>query len=197
VDTNVTTTGVTFNGAAFTHLFNTETAGSSLYYLRSPAVTTANIVISYSAGGVFSEAIAVSYAGIDLTGFDGTSNTLDGTSEANYSSTVSTNSNNCWGVGFAHSTAGGNVGAGVSGSMSTVVLASTFLNAVIGDTNGPVSPAGNLMFTTGDGGGTPNIAEHFFVSLLPALTSVVSDTGAPFDDSLAVRSGNERRRIIW
>lgn len=188
-------TSITFNGISLTPLFISATPiGSYLYYLTSPSVATANIVINFAGGSISMEANAVSYAGVDLSSFDTPlSETVDPTSEVSYSSTVATASNNCWGVGWAHSVADQVVSIG--GSFTLVVLSALFNNGAIADTNGPVHPAGSLTFTSS--GTTANTAEHLFASLRPALTAVFSDAGARFDEALAVRSGNERRITIW
>jgi hypothetical protein len=162
-------TSVTFNGVSLTLLFNTRGsttgAGLQLYYLKAPPLTTANIVITMPGASVFMDAAAVSYSGVDLISFDATSSTLDGVSEVSYSSTGTTIANNCWGVGFAHSTNDSTVSVG--GDFALVVIAATFFNCLIADTNGPVSPARALTFTTS--GNAANVAEHVFVSLRPAL----------------------------
>lgn len=164
-------TSVTFNGRALTIQAN-NILNSYLYYLIHPDPVTANIVINFAGGSIFAEAVAVSYSGVDLTGFDGTSSTIDGVSEPTYTSTVSTVADNCWGIGFATSS-GDNVGGGASGSFSTTVIGATFLNALACDTNGPIHPARNLTFTTISGSNVNNTACHIFVSLRPAVITGV------------------------
>lgn len=160
---------VNFNGTPLTVLYDNTISGtgSVTYYLKNPAVTTANIVVDFGAAQPSMEAVAVSYSGVDLGAFDATSNTLDGVSEVTYSSTVATVTDNSWGVGFAHGITG-NVNGGFSGSFTTVVIAAAFLNTAIGDTNAAVHPAGNLTFSSTSTSGA-NTSEHVFVSLRPVV----------------------------
>lgn len=171
IDASEAPTSVTFNGRALNILLST-TIKSYLYYLINPDPVTANIVINFAGGSVFAEAVAVSYSGVDLTGFDGTSNTTDGVSEPTYTSTVSTVADNCWGVGFATAT-NDNVGGGASGDFSTTVIATTFFNGLACDTNGPIHPARNLTFTTITGSSVNDTQCHVFVSLRPAVITGV------------------------
>ena len=174
IDPGTAPTSVTFNGNAMTLLLS-STSGKKLYYMFSPGVVTANIVINF-AGNEFAEAAAISYKGVDITGFDASSVTQDATSEATYTSTVSTNVDACWGVGCSSTT--DSSCSGMSGSFTQRVLCSTFANAQLGDTNGLVHPAGSLTFTTTLGAAGHD--SHLFVSIRPEPPREFLQGGASF-----------------
>lgn len=137
-------TGVTYNGVAMTQLKKvdggTNDVFNYVYGLLSPDTGAHDISISYT-GGQYVSATAGSYTGVLQSGLP------DATAEAHYDSTgttslnttITTVLNNCY-VGVFGYANGGNH----SLTNATIRIATTVGDAIWGDSNSAISPAGNL-----------------------------------------------------
>jgi hypothetical protein len=93
-------TGVTYNGSAMTLLSvtgsGTPVGRTAIYYTKSPAATTANVVASFTGTVDQSAIIAAVFSGVDQTNtFSGTAQTGNGTGATTSSLTHTTADKNC------------------------------------------------------------------------------------------------------
>lgn len=146
--TGVTVSGVTYNGVALTQLATyspqaTQTnISASLFYLATPSTGANNVVAtsSVTSTGDFRSA-ASSYSGVNNAAPEDS----DGTraSASTLSRTVTTTTDNSWVVGIGD-TANAYSSWGGSAVLRGSVLGS---QTALADTNGAVTPAGNVTFT--------------------------------------------------
>lgn len=168
---------VTYAGSAMTLVKSTPFSSSSrslyLYALANPTSGANNIVVSFaSAASMYIEAASYTGANQSVTMDASTSSIGSGTTA---SPSLTTIANNCWTLGFFDVDGGSSITAG----SGTIFRATVPTNAPpgLGDSNGPITPAGlttlNATFTSGGwgalmvsfapAGGAPVVNSNFFL----------------------------------
>jgi hypothetical protein len=141
---NVAASGITWGGTALTLLSSRALGGgdfTEVYYLVGAATGNKNVVVTYPSAANLAGGIA-SYTGVKQTGFPDASDftqTPSGTN-ANYSASITSSANNCWGFLFANFTDGGSAGSGTTLDLPNGGTA----NTTLARTTSAKTPAGSI-----------------------------------------------------
>lgn len=149
----VDVSSVTYNGATCTQLatYSPQDIQAniplSLYYLANPSSGTNDVVVTSTVATTSSfRSAAASYSGVNNASPEDSDGTRTGATSV--SRTVTTTTDNSWVVGV-----GGTSNAYSSWSGSAVLRGSVLgSQTALADTNGAVTPAGNVTFTYNIGG---------------------------------------------
>ena len=135
---------VTFNGIAFTSIRrDVGTLGSGMgtiesFYLIAPEVGTYNVVVTQGATkSSYITTVIGSYYGVAQASSIDVSNYKEYATDASYSISATTTTDNTWGVIGAFSQ------RGISASTNTTARSGSGTGSFIGDTNGAQTPAGS------------------------------------------------------
>lgn len=168
-------TGVTYAGGSMTQLVKTSSFGGAVAYIygiTAPTVGVNSIAVTFSGGTAFVRAAAGSYNGVKRAGLpDATAHTENTTAaQTSIAGTVTTVTNNAW-VGVFSYAVGSAFTSITNGTIRTTTDSGL---AVWGDTNSPVTPAGNKTLTANFGSGAqqaillaafaPNVGGGMFLS---------------------------------
>jgi len=147
-DTAATTgiSGITYAGVAMTKLTTHRVSTDrsfDVYYLVNPASGSNNVVISRGVSGVIASGF-VSYSGVNQSAPIPTSTTsTDTNSNTSYSGSITTTVDNSWAIVGIRDASGATITAG---SGLTVRVTNTSNGIHLGDSDGPISPAGSHTF---------------------------------------------------
>lgn len=167
-------TGVTYNSVAMTQIANFTNTTERMYgfYLINPSTGANNVVVSSSSSTRWAQ-LAASYTGVKQSGQPDAYTTKSETSGVtSISNTITTIADNCWSV-----VGGGDTSGTVLDASTNITSRTTTSNiARLGDSNGAITPAGNLTQTF-----TSGISQRLSmmqVSISPAISA--SSTGPSF-----------------
>lgn len=172
IDQSATATGITYNGVAMTSLISGTSSGGSPYScwgLVNPATGAHTVSVAYT-GTTTVRGFSASYSGVKQTGLPDASTAAGASSSASpFSHSITTVADSSWIVAACDEEAGvaSSMTAGTNmTSRQTNVSVGNFA-LMIGDTNGPITPAGSTSqsFSWAGGAGFPNIIQ---ISLAPA-----------------------------
>lgn len=147
----VAITGITYNSVAMTKVTSVNPQGNwelSLWYLVNPATGTNTITATAASNVVnYIRLSSASYTGASQTGVPDSSNSATGVTTSRTVSTT-TVADNCWVVGHGMTGAGNIVPS--TGLTTRSEVDSGSGSSVLGDSNGPKTPAGSysMTFTT-------------------------------------------------
>lgn len=162
-------TGVTYAGVAMTLADKIKTTNfdrwNYVFVLFNPASGANDIVVSASSS-VFFTAYAASYTGVNQTGMDATP--VTNTAYANTLSTsITTVTDNAWAIQSNYH--GTTAGALTATGTDVIRELSTYQNAGIVDTDGPISPAGARAIAVDGASGGPMSA--VMIAIAPLVSN--------------------------
>lgn len=179
-------TGVTYNGTALTdagyYAGNATSVGGALktYYGFAPATSTHNIVVSASASCIL-YATAATYTGVKQSSFpdaSGTGNPLsDSGAVLRMQATTTTTNNNAWAVLSGVSSGAGAATAGPS----ALIRQQQTGNLVYSDSNGPISPAGQIGLNWTTASSTHWAADYFSLTPVTSYPGTVATSTYGYD----------------
>jgi hypothetical protein len=193
LQSNITCTGVTYNGVAMTQLA-TKSNGSNnyIYYLIAPDTGIHNVVASFSGSG-YNWGASASYTGAKQSEQPDAYNTGQSNNSSSVTCNVTTVADKCWVVSWA-----GRESQSVQLSASTGLTGRSYclINGVsngggIGDSNSEKSPCGSYTTTwsTNSNEGGNNIISASFAPVLP-VPIVTTQAVSAITNTTATGNGN-------
>ncbi len=158
--------GVTYNSVSMTELANVtgNAITNRLWYLINPSTGTHSVTITANAGGMTTLAICASYTGAKQSGVPDAF-TTEAKSDTTFTETLTTVADNAW-----------TVITDING-LNTVAGTNTTQRAVgtrsfIGDSNGPITPAGSHSMTVTQDSGFGSVIMASFAPFVASSPSV-------------------------
>lgn len=176
-------TTCTFNGVGMTEVPNSFGSNVALiglrtcYYLANPASGTHSIVWTNS-GANGTLGFGISYTGVNqVSPIDASvRNNVTGQTASPFTNSLTTVADNCW---MLYVVENGNTSGPTASTNTTLRKASANWaanrSAFVGDSNGPITPAGSFSMTVTGSGGTNQHYTLFSIAPVPPVVTTVSN----------------------